>query len=248
MVEWARKAVDAGFRAVKAEVTLAGPYAHTGLREPWERSTEVLAEVRAAIGRETRADGRRPVRVPGCRHCSRRARRLARVRSLLRRDAALARRPRRLPARRDRAADPDRRRRVADHALRAHGPDRARRDPGRAARHRPRRRAHRGQARRRLRRRERGVRIVPHLWKTGHLDRRGCASRRGLAELRLHRVPTRRAVRVADAKGPDQRRASDGRRRRSRCRPSPGLGVELNRDALERYAAEAREVGGGSLV
>ena len=50
IVEWARKAVDAGFRAVKAEVTLEGPYAHTGLREPWERSTQVLSEVRAAIG------------------------------------------------------------------------------------------------------------------------------------------------------------------------------------------------------
>lgn len=53
MVEWARRAVDAGFRAVKAEVTLAGPYAHTGLREPWERSTQVLSEVRSAIGDET---------------------------------------------------------------------------------------------------------------------------------------------------------------------------------------------------
>jgi L-alanine-DL-glutamate epimerase-like enolase superfamily enzyme len=50
MVEWARRAVDAGFKAVKAEVTFEGPYAHNGLREPWERSTQVLAEVRAAIG------------------------------------------------------------------------------------------------------------------------------------------------------------------------------------------------------
>lgn len=50
MIEWARKAVAAGFRAVKAEITLAGPYAHTGLREPWERSTEVLAGVRDAVG------------------------------------------------------------------------------------------------------------------------------------------------------------------------------------------------------
>lgn len=50
MVDWARRAVAEGFRAVKAEVTLAGPYAHTGLREPWERSTEVLAAVRGAIG------------------------------------------------------------------------------------------------------------------------------------------------------------------------------------------------------
>jgi L-alanine-DL-glutamate epimerase-like enolase superfamily enzyme len=50
MVDWAERAVGAGFRAVKAEVTLEGPYAHTGLREPWNRSTEVLAAVRSAIG------------------------------------------------------------------------------------------------------------------------------------------------------------------------------------------------------
>ncbi|MCC6830288.1 MAG: mandelate racemase/muconate lactonizing enzyme family protein [Thermoleophilia bacterium] len=50
MIDWARRAVAAGFRAVKAEVTLEGPYAHNGLREPWERSTEVLAGVRGAVG------------------------------------------------------------------------------------------------------------------------------------------------------------------------------------------------------
>lgn len=50
MVDWACRAVAAGFRAVKAEVTLGGPYAHNGLREPWERSTEVLGATRAAIG------------------------------------------------------------------------------------------------------------------------------------------------------------------------------------------------------
>jgi L-alanine-DL-glutamate epimerase-like enolase superfamily enzyme len=50
LVDWAGRAVAAGFRAIKTEVTLAGPYAHTGLREPWERSTEVVAAVRAAIG------------------------------------------------------------------------------------------------------------------------------------------------------------------------------------------------------
>jgi L-alanine-DL-glutamate epimerase-like enolase superfamily enzyme len=50
LVEWARRAVAAGFSAVKAEVTLQGPYAHTGLREPWERSTEVLEATRAAVG------------------------------------------------------------------------------------------------------------------------------------------------------------------------------------------------------
>jgi L-alanine-DL-glutamate epimerase-like enolase superfamily enzyme len=50
IVEWARRAVAAGFRAVKAEVTFDGPYAHTGLREPWDRSTELLSAVRSAIG------------------------------------------------------------------------------------------------------------------------------------------------------------------------------------------------------
>jgi L-alanine-DL-glutamate epimerase-like enolase superfamily enzyme len=54
MVDWARRAVSAGFRAIKAEVTLGGPYAHNGLREPWDRSTQVLTEVRDAIGSDTR--------------------------------------------------------------------------------------------------------------------------------------------------------------------------------------------------
>lgn len=52
MVDWARRAVAVGFKAIKAEVTLGGPFAHNGLREPWERSTQVLAEVRRAIGPE----------------------------------------------------------------------------------------------------------------------------------------------------------------------------------------------------
>lgn len=52
MVDWAQRAVAAGFRAIKAEVTLAGPYAHNGLRERWDRSTQVLAAVRSAIGPE----------------------------------------------------------------------------------------------------------------------------------------------------------------------------------------------------
>lgn len=50
LLDWAKRAVDAGFRAVKTEVTLEGPYAHNGMREPWERSTEVLTAVRKEIG------------------------------------------------------------------------------------------------------------------------------------------------------------------------------------------------------
>lgn len=50
IVAWAQRAVASGFRAVKAEVTFAGPYAHNGLREPWERSTQVISSIRRAIG------------------------------------------------------------------------------------------------------------------------------------------------------------------------------------------------------
>ncbi len=41
-----------GFRAMKTEVTMNGPYAHAGLHESYDRHTEVVAAVRAAIGPE----------------------------------------------------------------------------------------------------------------------------------------------------------------------------------------------------
>lgn len=50
LVAWAVNAKSQGFSAAKAEVTLDGPYAHMGLREPWERGTEVIAAVREAVG------------------------------------------------------------------------------------------------------------------------------------------------------------------------------------------------------
>jgi L-alanine-DL-glutamate epimerase-like enolase superfamily enzyme len=50
LAEWAVDAKRRGFRAAKAEVTLSGPYAHVGLREPYTRATEVIAAVRAAVG------------------------------------------------------------------------------------------------------------------------------------------------------------------------------------------------------
>jgi L-alanine-DL-glutamate epimerase-like enolase superfamily enzyme len=50
LVSWAMQAKDLGFRAAKAEVTLSGPYAHSGLREPYARATEVIGAVRAAVG------------------------------------------------------------------------------------------------------------------------------------------------------------------------------------------------------
>ena len=50
LVEWATKAKDLGFRAVKSEVTLNGPYAHSGLNEHDDKTTEVVAAVRKALG------------------------------------------------------------------------------------------------------------------------------------------------------------------------------------------------------
>ena len=50
LVRDARDAVAAGFDAAKVSLTLAGPYAHKGMRAPWARATEILAAVRAAVG------------------------------------------------------------------------------------------------------------------------------------------------------------------------------------------------------
>ncbi|MEX2536084.1 MAG: mandelate racemase/muconate lactonizing enzyme family protein [Trueperaceae bacterium] len=50
LVDWAHRAKELGFKAVKTEVTMSGPYAHSGLREPFERHTEIVAAVRQAVG------------------------------------------------------------------------------------------------------------------------------------------------------------------------------------------------------
>lgn len=52
LVESAIQAKKLGFRAVKSEVTMNGPYAHGGMRENYDRHTEVVAAVRKAIGPE----------------------------------------------------------------------------------------------------------------------------------------------------------------------------------------------------
>jgi len=52
MVDWAVRARELGFRACKVEATFSGPYRHMGLAGPYERITEVLSEVRDAIGPE----------------------------------------------------------------------------------------------------------------------------------------------------------------------------------------------------
>ncbi len=52
LVGWALKAKERGFRAAKLEVTPTGPYAHKGLRASHARMTEAIAAVRSAVGNE----------------------------------------------------------------------------------------------------------------------------------------------------------------------------------------------------
>jgi L-alanine-DL-glutamate epimerase-like enolase superfamily enzyme len=48
----AEKAKALGFRACKTEITMNGPYAHSGMREDYDRHTAVLAAVRKTVGDE----------------------------------------------------------------------------------------------------------------------------------------------------------------------------------------------------
>jgi L-alanine-DL-glutamate epimerase-like enolase superfamily enzyme len=50
LCEWAERAKGLGFRAVKAEVTMNGPYAHDGMREDYDKHTRVVEAVRKALG------------------------------------------------------------------------------------------------------------------------------------------------------------------------------------------------------
>jgi len=50
LVDWVQTAKDFGFKAVKLEVTLTGPYAHGGLDAPEEKTVDVVEAVRAAAG------------------------------------------------------------------------------------------------------------------------------------------------------------------------------------------------------
>ncbi len=49
---WAERAKNLGFRAVKAEVTMNGPYAHHGMHEDYDKHTLVIEAVRKALGPE----------------------------------------------------------------------------------------------------------------------------------------------------------------------------------------------------
>jgi hypothetical protein len=47
VIAWALDAERRGFEAAKFELTFSGPYAHKGLREPNDRTTEVTVMVSA---------------------------------------------------------------------------------------------------------------------------------------------------------------------------------------------------------
>jgi L-alanine-DL-glutamate epimerase-like enolase superfamily enzyme len=50
LIAWLLRARALGFQAAKIEVTLTGPYNHSGLNEPDERTTEVVRACREAVG------------------------------------------------------------------------------------------------------------------------------------------------------------------------------------------------------
>ncbi|MDQ3890175.1 MAG: mandelate racemase/muconate lactonizing enzyme family protein [Actinomycetota bacterium] len=50
LVSWARLAAESGFTAAKLEATFSGPYRHMGIDEPMERAGEAIAAVREAVG------------------------------------------------------------------------------------------------------------------------------------------------------------------------------------------------------
>jgi L-alanine-DL-glutamate epimerase-like enolase superfamily enzyme len=50
VVRWARDAKRRGFRAAKLEITPTGPYAHKGLKAPYERMKEPIVAVREEVG------------------------------------------------------------------------------------------------------------------------------------------------------------------------------------------------------
>ena len=50
LVQSALDAQALGFRAIKSEVTMNGPYAHNGMRESYDKHTAVVAAVRKAVG------------------------------------------------------------------------------------------------------------------------------------------------------------------------------------------------------
>ncbi len=50
LVAWASRAKDLGFRAGKMEVSFGGPYRHEGMTQPDERITDVVAACRKAVG------------------------------------------------------------------------------------------------------------------------------------------------------------------------------------------------------
>lgn len=52
LVEWAKRARKAGYRAGKMECTLAGPYRHQKLTGTDEQATEIVAAVREAVGKD----------------------------------------------------------------------------------------------------------------------------------------------------------------------------------------------------
>jgi L-alanine-DL-glutamate epimerase-like enolase superfamily enzyme len=52
LIAWALDAKARGFTAAKPSITVAGPYAHRGQHQPWSRATALVGELRQALGDE----------------------------------------------------------------------------------------------------------------------------------------------------------------------------------------------------
>ena len=85
------KAKALGFKAMKTEITMNGPYAHGGMRESFPRHTEVVAAVREDDRPEHHADGGCAVSLGGRGDLPGDRQGLGRVRHLLSGDADLVR-------------------------------------------------------------------------------------------------------------------------------------------------------------
>ena len=188
-----------------------------------------------------RTDGRRRLRLRHGRAGRPRPRVLGALRALLRGDAALERRPRRLCRARPPHADEDRGRRVAVDALRVPGAPRPGPRRRRPAGRRPGRGAHRGAPCLRARRRPRAAGRPP-LLEDRHLRGRGRPPGRRHATLSVLRVPAgaaRRSRRCDASSSPRSCQLVEGR---LPLPERPGLGVELDRDALDRFELAARRL------
>ena len=239
---WSAKCLrvqELGFRAAKIEVCINGPYSHNGLQADDADGVEIVAACREAVGPDFTLMVDVAYAWPSAKHALGGARAAGAVRPVLRRNADRHRRPRRLR----RVCTSIRRFRIAagewqnthweflDLADRGKL-DVLQPDVGRVGGFTEARKVCQIAE-------QRGRQIVPHCWKSAI----GIAASAHLAAstpvCRIHRVPAGRTVRIAAAPRIGRRRSSNWKTDYLKLPTRPGLGIELNREALERFAEKS---------